>query len=159
MPGEVNPLAASIQSPTNQKPMRRRVEFEGRRPWQGAANGIDASQLTRFARCGCLNARDGSVRITQGADPVGAIPDKGSFAPFAQDSPSESGEAQMPLCLSGSLPFCLSSSAYAFSPLRYRELGFRAGTALLPEWENGKDEKGERNLKSRFQFFLRCCEV
>lgn len=115
MPGEVNPLAASIQSPTNQKPMRRRVEFEGRRPWQGAANGIDASQLTRFARCGCLNARDGSVRITQGADPVGAIPDKGSFAPFAQDSPSESGEAQMPFCLSGSLPFCLSSSAYAFT--------------------------------------------
>lgn len=120
LPGEVNPLAASIQSPTNQKPMRRRVEFEGRRPWQGAANGIDASQLTRFARCGCLNARDGSVRITQGADPVGAIPDKGSFAPFAQDSPSESGE------ISTDFGFCLSAfplPAYAFPPLAYRELG------------------------------------
>lgn len=61
----------------------------------------------------------------------------------------------MPLVFA-SLPFLFG---ICLSPLRYRELGFRAGTALLPEWGDGKDEKGARNLKSRFQFFLRFCEV
>ena len=61
----------------------------------------------------------------------------------------------MPLVFA-SLPFLFGICLHLFA---YRELGFRAGTALLPNGEGGKDEKGARNLKSRFQFFLRCCEV
>lgn len=42
----------------------------------------------------------------------------------------------MPLVFA-SLPFLFGICLHLFA---YRELGFRAGTALLPEWGDGKDK-------------------
>lgn len=49
-----------------------------------------------------------------------------------------------------SLPFLFG---ICLSPLRYRELGFRAGTALLPNGEGGKMKKGHGISKAVFNSF------
>lgn len=85
------------------------------------------------------------------AERLVVTPPKGRLWPFAQGSPP--GTQGKLKCLSA-FPLW-----YMPSPLRLPRARVRAGTALLPEWGDGKDEKGARNLKSRFQFFLRCCEV
>ena len=61
-----------------------------------------------------------------------------------------SGKAQMPFCF----------WIWAYSELfAYRELGSGRFPPSCRNGEHGKDEKGARNLKIRFQFFLRFCEV
>ena len=118
-------------------------------------DGASAGKLqghSMMPACGCRSDRDGSI-----PEPVEAmscprvIAGKGETLPLLlRLTTRNSGKAQMPFCF----------WIWAYSELfAYRELGSREGTALLPEWESGKDEKWAQNLKSRFQFFLMFCEV
>lgn len=85
---------------------------------------------------------------------------KGQLWPFAQAHHPEDLES------STAFGFCLSAfplPEYAFPLLAYRELGpsvsEEGASPSLQTDGDGKGEKGARNLKSRFQFFLRFCGV
>nr|DAF89927.1 MAG TPA: hypothetical protein [Siphoviridae sp. ctwHj1] len=58
-----------------------------------------------------------------------------------------------------SLVFCILALGICLPPLRYLELGSGREPPSCRMGSAGKMKKGERNLKSRFQFFLRFREV
>lgn len=80
---------------------------------------------------------------------------RGDFGLSLRLTTRNSGKAN---CLL-SLPFCLLALGICLFPSSLPRTRVQGGNRPLAEWGGGKDEKGERNLKSRFQFFLRFCEV
>lgn len=80
---------------------------------------------------------------------------RGDFGLSLRLTTRNSGKAN---CLL-SLPFCLLALGICLFPSSLPRTRVQGGNRPLAEWGGGKDEKGERNLKRRFQFFLRFCEV
>ena len=124
---------------------------EGTISQDGASAGKLQGHSVMLA-CGCRSDRDGSI-----PEPVEAMScprvtaGKGETLPLLlRLTTRNSGKAQMPFCF----------WIWAYSELfAYRELGSGRFPPSCRNGEGGKDEKRARNLKIRFQFFLRFCEV
>ena len=129
---------------------------EGTISQDGASAGKLQGHSVMLA-CGCRSDRDGSI-----PEPVEAmscprvIAGKGETLPLLlRLTTRNSGKAN---CLL-SLPFCLLALGICLFPSSLPRTRVQGGNRPLAEWGGGKGEKGARNLKSRFQFFLRFCEV